>query len=355
MKLKTKKILIATVAVLLTFLIVISGLYVNEIRSLLSISRIDDYGMFQMRYYGDYGFDEFLKEGAQNDRELEQFITSRLLKGLPIDLGITDEAGCTVFIVRNEKGEVIMGRNFDFAEYAPSMQVITAPKNGYKSVSTANLSFAGYNSPDKLPSGLNVESFLALAAPYMPFDGMNEAGVAIALLAVPEYSYIMDSEKVTLNTSTAIRLVLDKAGTVEEAVDLLRQYNIYFSGDIYCHFLIADKSGKSVLVEYYDGELKTVRTSEDYQIASNFIAYNNLNIGEGFSEFERYDSVEERILSNSGKLTEAQIIDLLAEVGVYNENKNYLQWSVVYNLSTGDTQIFANRNTDNIVKCSLFA
>ena len=86
-----------------------------------------------------------------------------------------------------------------------------------------------------------------IASPFLPFDGMNEKGVAIALLAVPEAEPPYDSNKITLNTTTAIRLVLDYAATVEEAVELLRNYNIYFSGDVECHYLIADASGQSVI------------------------------------------------------------------------------------------------------------
>ena len=71
----------------------------------------------------------------------------------------------------------------------------------------------------------------------------------MALLAVPEADAGNTSDKVTLNTTTAIRLVLDKAANVEEAIELLSQYNIYFSGDVKCHFLIADAGGKSVLAE----------------------------------------------------------------------------------------------------------
>ncbi|MEM5769830.1 MAG: linear amide C-N hydrolase, partial [Bacillota bacterium] len=191
--------------------------------------------MFQMTYYGDYGFDDFLLTGASSDSDIEAFVTKRLLKGLPIDLNVTG-GGCTVFVTHGSNGDVIMGRNFDFT-YSPSMQVVTRPQKGYASVSTVNLSFAGY-SADTLPSGVNFNSFLSLAAPFLPFDGMNEKGVAIALLAVPEADPPFDKNKVTLNTTTAIRLVLDKAATVDEALELLNQYNIYFSGGIDCHFLI---------------------------------------------------------------------------------------------------------------------
>ncbi len=108
---------------------------------------------------------------------------------------------------------------------------------------------------------------------------MNENGVAMALLAVPEVNVKDDKDKVKLNTTTAIRLVLDKAKNVDEAVELLKKYNIYFSADVYCHYIIADAEGNSVIVEYWDGKLQTIKSVKDYQIASNFISYNNLNIG----------------------------------------------------------------------------
>jgi len=141
--------------------------------------------------------------------------------------------------------------------------------------------------------------------------------------------------------------------TVDEAVSLLRQYNIYFSGGICCHFLIGDASGRSILAEYYDGDIKTVETDEAYQIASNFIAYNDVNIGEGFCEFERYDTVKSAITNSGGVLGEAQAIALLAEVGGWYEGEDRLQWSVLYNLLSLNGAIFANRNTDNLIEFEL--
>jgi hypothetical protein len=350
MKKVLKRIVISLFLIFVLLIIVIVALFWNEIRSLTSLKKVDDYGMFQMTYYGDYGFDKFLETGAKNDTDIEAFVTKRLLKGLPIDLGLTGD-GCTAFVTQNENGEIIYGRNFDFS-YAPSLQLYTNPDNGYASVSTVNLAFAGY-SEDNLPNGLSLDSFLTLAAPFLPFDGMNEMGVAIALLAVPEVQLEYDENKVTLNTTTAIRLVLDRAATVDEAVDLFRQYNIYFSGDIYCHYLIADASGRSVIVEYYDGELQVVETDTNYQIASNFIAYNGVNIGEGFCEFERYDTVKAAIENNGGTLSEDHAISLLAQIGIRDESTDKLQWSVLYNLTTGEGKLFAHRNTEKTIKFRL--
>ena len=337
---------------LLWLIIIIAALVLfrNELRSLMSLEKVDKYGMYQMTYYGDYGFDEFLEVGARNDADIEAFVTKRLLKGLPINLGVTGD-GCTAFVVKNESGDILFGRNFDFL-YAPSLQLYTAPNNGYASVSTVNLAFAGY-SGDNLPDGSFFNTFLTLAAPFLPFDGMNEKGLAIALLAVPRAEVPYNPDKITLNTTTAIRLVLDKAATVEEAIELLKQYNIYFSGRIECHYLIADASGHSVIVEYVNQELCVVESETEYQIASNFIAYNGLNIGEGFTEFERYDRVQNAIEENNGMLEVSGAIQLLADVGVFDGDIDKLQWSVLYNLTTGKGGIFANRKTSNIIEFSL--
>lgn len=337
-------------AVLLVILMATLVLFRNELRSLFSLKKVDDYGMYQMTYYGDYGFDEFLEVGADCDADIEAFVTKKLLKGLPIDLGVTGD-GCTAFTVKNEEGDILFGRNFDFL-YAPSLQVFTAPDQGYASVSTVNLTFAGY-SEDHLPDGSLLDRFLTLAAPFLPFDGMNEKGLAIALLAVPEAQAPYDPDRITLNTTTAIRLVLDKAATVDEAVELLRQYNIYFSGDINCHFLIADASGRSVIVEYWDHGLQVVEADEEYQIASNFIAYQGLNIGEGYTEFERYDRVQNAIEASGGILSETQAVQLLTDVGVWDGNVDKLQWSVLYNLTTGSGTIFANRKADHALDFSI--
>lgn len=343
-----KRIILATISIALILVLVVVIIFWNELHSLASIKKVDDYPMYRMKYYGDYGFDEFLKTGARSDEDIETYVVKRLLKGVPIDLGITGD-GCTAFVTSNPEGDIIFGRNFDF-DYAPSLQVFTAPDDGYASVSTVNLTFAGYSANNLPAGGISANSFLTLAAPYLPFDGMNEKGVCIALLAVPEAQPPQSEDKVTLNTTTAIRLVLDKAASVGEAVDLLRQYNIYFSADVPCHYLIADSTGASVLVEYWDGALQMVVPDTNYQIASNFIAYDGINIGKGFTEFERYDAVKASIDERHGILSEDDAITLLSYIGVRDGNMDVLQWSVVYNLTESNGNIFAHRNLNNVLE-----
>jgi len=324
----------------------------NALQSLATLKKIDDYGMFQMTYFGDYGFDEFLKVGINEaDNIGSSLFMKHLLTGIPINYTPTPGAGCTVFTARNDKDEILFCRNFDFSyngvAYSPSLQLFTSPDNGYTSVSTVNLLYFGYGK-DNLPNGLNLESFPVLDSPYCPMDGVNAKGVAIAILALPEAKPAYDTNKIMLDTPTTMRLILDKATNVEEALGLLRQYNICFPMNIYCQFLIADASGRSVIVNYYDDDMKITEVGESYQIASNFASFSQ-DICAGRCEFERYDKVKSTLASNGGVLTEAQAVDLLADVGVVYEGESHIQWSVIYNLSTLEGVIFAHGKKDNLI------
>lgn len=341
-----KKIIVGAGILLLIFALIAATLFFNEIRTLASLEQVDRHPFYTMTYYGDYGFDDFLKVGAESDRDIERFVMRRLLKGLEIDLNISS-AACTVFTAANKHGERIYARNFDF-DYAPALLVCTAPDNGYKSISMVNLSYAGYNL-DYLPKPLAFSSFLTLAAPYLPFDGMNECGVAMALLAVPFSEPPQKPGQISLNTTTAIRLVLDKAANVDEAIELLDGFNYYFSGGIDCHYLIADSNGKSAVVEFMEGEIKVIESGGDYQVASNFILYNDLQIGDGYCEFKRYDTAGAVLQLKEGIITEKEAMTMLEEIRIPGRT----QWSVVYNMSRFTAGVSINERYDTLYKFSL--
>ena len=104
-----------------------------------------------------------------------QFVTNRLLKGIPLEFSIPD-LGCSTFSAQTEDGDRIFGRNFDLT-YSPALFVVTEPDNGYRSMSTVNLAFLGFGE-DKLPDTLK-RKIITLAVPYAPLDGVNEKGLAV--------------------------------------------------------------------------------------------------------------------------------------------------------------------------------
>ena len=67
---------IACVAVVL-----VGGFYAmfhNELATLQSMKKVDDYALYTMEYKGDYGFDDFLATGVSTDAELIQFVSTKL-------------------------------------------------------------------------------------------------------------------------------------------------------------------------------------------------------------------------------------------------------------------------------------
>ena len=112
---KIPLIILCAAAILVSLVFALFG---RELVTLASLRQVDAHPLYTMTYSGDYGFDDFLKTGAKNDRDIERFIMKRLLRGVQINLGIAD-AGCSAFCARNEEGEPVYARNFDF-RYAPA-------------------------------------------------------------------------------------------------------------------------------------------------------------------------------------------------------------------------------------------
>lgn len=68
--------------------------------------------------------------------------------------------------------------------------------------------------------------------------------------------------------------MLDKAKNVDETLELLSSYDMHSSANSCYHLQICDASGKSVVVEYVDNEMKVVYPDKNYQYATNFLLTN---------------------------------------------------------------------------------
>ena len=222
-------------------------------RTLASLARIDDYPLYVMRYYGDYGFASYLQNVDRRE-------ASRL-SGVEAPTW-----GCTTFAALNGDGEYLLGRNFDWYNHM-ALLVYTDPSDGYASVSMVDLSYLDFVPGDTSESNMRQ----LLRAPYWPFDGMNEAGVAVGMMAVPHAEGGDDPAKPTIGSLAAIRLVLDYAQDVAEAVTLLSGYNVDFGGGPPVHYLVSDANLESVVIEFVDHEMKVFPCDQPWQVATNFV------------------------------------------------------------------------------------
>ncbi|MCL1975505.1 MAG: linear amide C-N hydrolase [Firmicutes bacterium] len=316
----------------LLVVLLVAVLFGGEIASVLTVTQVDNTSLFSMEYKGDYGLDDFLQVGASTDGELVTFMSQHLLKGFPLKFDLPD-LGCSTFLAKTPQNEYIFGRNFDNYD-TPVLILTTKPKNAYASVSVVNLAFIGYNM-DFLPLGL-ASRLLTLAAPYAPLDGVNEKGLAIGVLQIDIAPTRQNTGKTTITTTSAIRMLLDKAATVAEALDLLQQFDMCSSANGCYHFQIADSTGHSVIVEYIQDEFIVLEEN----CATNFLLAPGewYNVGGGQN---RYEILADTLKETNGIMSKDEGMDLLNAV-----HQNSTQWSVLYDLTKIKAELCLHKNYD---------
>ena len=237
------------------------------------------------------------------------------------------EFGCSTICAVDEAGTVFFGRNYDWEE-CRAMLVHTKPKDGYESISTCCLDFLGFDER-YTPDGSMMERIQTLAAIYVPLDGMNEKGLVVAdLMAGDNEKTYQQTGKPDLTTTTAIRLLLDKAASVDEAVELLRQYDMHSSIGSAHHLSMADASGKSVAVEYVDGEMLVTQT----KVVTNHYLSDCAKQGVGSEQSHiRFDTLS----AHTGPADAMDVRDMLESVAQKHypqkeESCEKTMWSIVY-------------------------
>lgn len=300
-------------------------------------------GLSAVKYDGDYWFSQFLEQGgASSDSEVVRFITGQLQLG-SADIGYeTGGFGCSTLAVKNTEGEALFGRNFDW-ENCEAMIVQSAPSDGYASIATVNMDFirSGYG------AGLSdlQDEIRTLIALYAPLDGMNEKGLAVSVNMIQDSDVInQDTEKPDVTTTTAIRLLLDRAADVEEALALLRQYDMHSSMGMMIHFALADRSGRSVAVEYVKNEMVVTETP----VLTNFYLAPGEKQGIGTSQSHtRYEILMNR-LNEGGAVSMDGVRDALDSVSKDNFGEfESTEWSIVFNLGQGEARYYHRENYEN--------
>ncbi len=298
-------------------------------------------GLSTVRYEGDDGFTKFLASGgAKTDRGVVQFLASQLFAGNESGLIMNTQAfGCSTLFAQNKEGGYLFGRNFDW-NTCDALVVTAYPQDGYTSVSTVNLDFIRQGTG--IAGRLLSEDKLIVAALYAPLDGMNEKGLCVSVNMIQDQATInQNTDKPDLTTTTAIRLLLNQAGTVEEALNLLEQYDLHASMNYMVHFAIADNSGRSVAVEYIDNEMIVTESP----VLTNFYlaAGEKQSIGTAQSH-ERFDILTE-LLAKKSSMTKVEVKDALDGVSKDNFGEfESTEWSIVYDQSALTAAYFHREN-----------
>jgi hypothetical protein len=295
----------------------------EEIATLNSLEQVDGYPLYTMRYHT-------LPERPGS-------------AGVVVDWPTASPPAwaCSLFAALGDKTNVLYGRNFDW-KFSPALLLFTDPPNGYASVTMVDIAYLvpPENVHDLAAAPLPQRRAL-LDAPYLPFDGMNEHGLAIGMAAVPGTEMPYDAARQTVDSVRVMREVLDRARDVDEALAIFQSYNIAMHGGPPIHYLIADRSGRALLLEFYQGELVVIPNKDPWHLATNFLRAEADETGH--RQCARYDRMLEFLTEADGRISTGDAVGLLEAV-----SQSGTQWSVVYGLSSGEVRVAMAREYDTV-------
>jgi hypothetical protein len=296
----------------------------DEIATLSSLIQVDDYPLYVMHYYGNY---------------LEYTWAPRPMAGI-VD---AETWGCSLFTALGDPENQVFGRNFDWQYYSPALLLFTNPPDGYASASMQSVRFMRNYVADVSDMTANTleERYMLLYTPIRPYDGINEAGLAIGMAAVPSDGTRHDPTREDIDMLTVMREVLDHAANVDEAVEIIGQYNVVMASGPPVHYLIADASGQAALVEFYEGEMVVIPNEDVWQAATNFFLTRAGNHPE--DQCWRYERMTTSLINSAGQCSAAEAMSILEDV--FQEST---QWSAVYNISTREIDIVVGGKYDTV-------
>lgn len=308
-----------------------------------TLKRIDDEGeLYECEYTIPYDTQEVIDAGIANVVDLFRFAGTRFVSGLDQILESMD-CGCSCYTADNDGGTFLC-RNFDYKVNDVAVLVVrTAPKNGYRAISLCDIACFGYR-PGSLDDGKTDVSMLSLA-PFLVTDGINEKGFCIAAMQLDDDGTCQRTGKPKIMTTIAMRVLLDRAASVDEAVALLKTFDMQspnYPEDF--HFILLDATGKTAIVEYVHNEMRVL----DARYAANcYVSKDMYKIGHGQNRFELMEEVLEK---NNYRLTFEQMIDLLRGISlsgkagdIHNKYGSYTVWSSIYDPRTCSLRLCVKR------------
>ena len=309
-----KKVKILALSVL--GLVIVAGVLVwmefgPLVKGAMSAEKLDD-GMYYMEYKGDDGFKELMDRGGCNDISvLASYVMEFLSKGYfkpdSIDPPIKP-VGCSTLTVKTPEDGVMMARNFDYP-YGTALIMHTIPDEGYESITTFSTNFFGFGENYK-PEGFK-NQYMALAGLFMALDGLNEKGLAIAVLdAGDKVVTRQNTSKPDLTTTTAVQYLLKNAANIDEALVLLKASDMNSDPGSAYHFSMADATGRSVAVEYVENQMVV---TESPFVTNHYLCEWKFQTGLHESD-HRHEKLMEQYDAAGGVMNADQLTETIASV-----------------------------------------
>lgn len=301
------------------------GLSSPEREALTSLQKVDPYPLYVMSY-----------SPSRTQSVSMQAIDLDWFQDAPLRPNSQSRWGCALVSVFHDREASLFGRNFDW-RYSPALLLFYQPIDGYQSVSMVDLAYFFNDADLQRLDELTLEERMPLLETYtMPFDGMNSRGLVIGMAAVPYSDLPEDPSLETVGSLALMRRILNQAEDVDAALKILTSVKPIWGGGPALHYLISDANGRSVVVEYIQGEIVVLESKKDWQVATNFLLGQSNQAHE--NQCWRFDKMEQALEDLSGQLSQQQLMDLLASVSQDGEGSR-TQWSIVYDNSRGEISL----------------
>ena len=344
-----KKVKILALSVL--GLVIVAGVLVwmefgPLVKGAMSAEKLDD-GLYYMEYKGDDGFKELMERGGCNDVSvLASYVMEFLSKGYfkPDSINVPIKpVGCSTLAVKTLEDGVMMARNFDYP-YGTALIMHTIPDEGYESISTFSTDFFGFGENYK-PEGFK-NQYMALAGLFMALDGLNEKGLAIAVLdAGDKVVTSQDTSKPDLTTTTAVQYLLKNAANIDEALALLKASDMNSDPGSAYHFSMADATGRSVAVEYVDNQMVV---TESPFVTNHYLCEEKFLVGLHEGD-HRHEKLMEQYDAAGGVMNADHLTETIASVTQLPEKGAIVGgtlWTMVMDLSHPSVTYYSLRHFD---------
>lgn len=326
-KFKAKTIIIAFAGILIISIGITVFAFRKEISTVASLKEYSE-GVYSLKCTSDYKLDEVLEANITSENELLDWASDEIYHGLPVSMK-ENLFGCSAFAVTDTEGNHLMGRNTDYPE-ADCLMIYCDPEDGYDSIGMVDLRIVNIGNTDGMVQPMSAAGRIAtLAMPYMIVEGMNEAGFGVSILQLEHDDIHQDTGRNDILLNVAVRAVLDRCATVDEAVSFLDQYDMNTMLGATFHLFMTDKTGKSVVVEWLGDNMYVTENPA----ITNYIISDTSFYGEEEGD-GRYEVLMEDLDACSCVASSEEAMGFLEDVGYDNRGNSNIgtEWSSVYDL-----------------------
>ncbi len=236
---------------------------------------------------------------------------------------------CSVFSVRDEESTIV-GRNWDNQNVGSIIVSLSRPPGGYASISFSRSIDIGFGHKDLQEVATGPFEDKLLLVPFYAMDGINEHGLVVAVAGNSQTDVVADPQRPPIFIPYLIRTLLDETRTVEEAVDLAGRY-APFDVDrrmLVSHLLVADPSGRSVVLEYEGDHWETTYGRDLRQVMTTRPVH-GVSDAQLREKCWRYRGISEALEKPGAYLGWPEAMEILRGVA-----QKGTTWSVVYSLAS---------------------